>query len=340
MEFARYFKVLRDHWVVVSLAFSITLVGTILLVVQQPWVYESSGTYIVRPRAVTTDQIVDAFIAQARGVEINETYAAIASSDAIKDNAASQLGTNARGLDIGAEVITGTNMIRISVRGEDPQLLRPFAEAVGEEATKFIGEMDDAFVLQLLDPASEPGAPVGPNKGVTIAAAAVFGVILGGVLAFLIDYLAGVAGLRVSFEALDPQTGVFNAEYFNLRLKQEIARMEDSGERFAVAFLRLRERDDDQRLPSPRRIRQVVELISEAIRGQDVPCTTEPGTLAVIFPGLSEADCLPVLNDWKTTIEGMFESRPLRVDHEVREYALLTTSETEAEEPSINVVGG
>lgn len=340
MEIRRYLEVLRDHWVVVSLAFSITLTGTIALVAQQPWVYESSANYIVRPRAVATDEIVAAFNALSRGVEINSTYAAIARSEAVEEAAADALGVSSAGVDVDAEVITGTNLIRISVRGEDPERLRPLAQAVGEEASSFIRNMDDAFVLQLLDMPSEPGAPVGPNKALTIVAAAVFGLALGGVLAFSIDYFSGVAGLRVSFEVLDPHSGAYNAEYFNLRLKEEIARMEETGEPFVVGTLHLRERGEDQRLAPPKRIREVVELVSDAIRVHDVLCTTEPGTLAVIFPGLTEADCVPVLDDWKTTIEGMFETRPIRVDHEVREYTLMTAREQGAEEPSINVVGG
>jgi GGDEF domain-containing protein len=284
--------------------------------------------------------MVAAFNALSRGVEINSTYAAIARSDAVEEAAADALGESSGGLDVDSDVITGTNMISISVRGEDPDRLRPFSEAIGEEAISFIGGMDDAYLLQLLDPPSEPGAPVGPNKTLTIAAAAIFGLLLGGVLAFLIDYFSGVAGLRVSFEALDTQTGAYNREYFNLRLKEEIARMEGTGEIFVVGTLHLRERDNDRRLAPPTRIREVVTLISDAIRVYDVLCATEPGTLSVIFPGLTEADCVPVLKDWKTTIEGMFETRPIRVDYEVQEYTLMTARDIEVEEPSINVVGG
>lgn len=338
MEFRRYFKVLRDHWVIVSLAFSLTLGATVLLVAQQPWVYESSGTYIVRPRAAQTDEIVAAFNALSRGVEINSTYAAIARSDAVEDRAAATLGVSASGLTVDSDVITGTNMIRISVRGEDPDRLQPFAEAVGEETIRFIADMNDAYVIQLLDPASKPGAPVGPNKPLTIATAGLFGLMLGAVLAFLMEYFAGVAGVRASFEALDPQTGAFNGEYFGLRMKQELARIEGTADSFVVGMLQLREWDSDERIPPPRRIREVVQLISEATRVQDVLCTTEPGTLAVLFPGLTAADCGPVLEDWKVAIEGLYETRPIRVDHEVREYS--GTAAPEIEEPSINVVGG
>lgn len=338
MEFARYFKVLRDHWVIVSLAFSITLAGTVVLVVQQPWVYESSGVYIVRPRAATTDDIVAAFNALSRGVEINSTYAAIARSEIVEDRAAESIGADPSGLAVDSEVITGTNMIRISVRGEDADQLQPFAGAVGDQTVEFITNMNDAYVLQVLDPPSNPSAPVGPNKALTIVIAGVFGVVLGAVLAYMIDYFAGAAGLRLTFEALDPHTGAYNAEYFNLRLKQEIARMEETGESFAVGYVHLREQDIDQGIPPSKRVREVVGMLSEAIRVYDVLCTTEPGTLAVIFPGLGEADCLPVLEDWKSTFEGMYETRPIRVETEVREYTSIAAPAMG--ETSINVVGG
>jgi capsular polysaccharide biosynthesis protein len=338
MEVRRYLTILRDHWVVVSLAFSLTLAGSIALVAQQPWIYESSGTYIVRPRAEAAGEIVAAFTALSRGVEINSTYAAIARSDAVFDAATEALGVSATGLSVSAEVITGTNMIRISVRGQEPERLRSFAQAVGEAAVQFVGDMDDAYLLQLLDEASEPHAPVGPNKALTIVAAAVFGLMLGGGLAFMIDSVSGLSGFRVSFEALDPKTGAFNGEYFNLRLKEEVARMEETGQGFVVGHLRLRDREDVNRSPRPKRIREVVELISTAIRTHDVLCASEPGTLVIIFPGLTEADCVPVLDDWRTTIEGMYESRPISVDTEIREYVSVTARQ--AGGSSINVVGG
>ncbi|HEY5651949.1 MAG TPA: hypothetical protein VIW46_10905, partial [Acidimicrobiia bacterium] len=110
MELRRYLDLIRTHWGVVVLAFSVTVGLTTILVVQQPWVYQSEGTFVVRPRTVEADEIVRAFDTLNRGVEINATYAAIAKSDLVKQRARDAVGSSTQGLNIGADIVTGTNM--------------------------------------------------------------------------------------------------------------------------------------------------------------------------------------------------------------------------------------
>lgn len=320
MEIRRYIKILRDHWVLVALCFSLTLGLTIAFVAQQPWVYQSEGTFIVRPRASTADEIVQAFNTLNRGVEINSTYAAIARSDLVRDRAADQIGDSKGGVRVNSDVVTGTNMIRITVESTDPDKAFAFAQAIGAETIAYVDALQDAYQLQSLDPPTAPKSPAGPNKPLTIVIGGAFGFLLGWALAFLVDYFSRVAGRKTSFEILDPVSGMFNDDYFQLRMKEEIARLDGAPSTFSVGVLKLEDLEDEDRPLEGSTIRAVGDLISQALRPQDILFATDPGTLTIIFPEVEGNACRRLLEDWTASIETMPLARPLRVDIEVREY--------------------
>lgn len=329
MELRRYLDLIRTHWGVVLLAFSATVGLTTVLVVQQPWIYQSEGTFVVRPRTVEADEIVRAFDTLNRGVEINATYAAIAKSDLVKQRARESVGTSTAGMSIGADIITGTNMIRISVSGTDPDLVHAYAEAVGEETQRYVFELDDAFVLEALDAPSTPNRPVGPNKVLTIGVGVVFGMLLGAFMAVVLDYLIEATGRRTTLNIIDPATGAYNAEYFELRRSEELARIEGSGRGFSVGELRARTRTDPPAVPKPSQLRDFIEQIAAATRTEDVICVTDPGELSIIFPELPRAACERLLEDWSVLLEATLET-PLEVEIHVQEYGAGRAAEREA----------
>lgn len=320
MEIRRYIKVLTDHWVIVALAFSLTMALSAVLVSQQPWVYESEGTFIVRPRAVNSEEIVQAFNTLARGVEINSTYALIARSSLVEAQAEEAVGESASGISVGSDVVPGTNTIRITVEGEDPEKTQAFAIAIGNATVDYIDALEDAYQIQALEQPELPKSPSGPNKGLTIVVGGIFGIVLGAALAVVIDYAAGAMGRRSSFEILNPALGTYNAEYFSLRMREEISRVDSGSYSFSVGEIKLRDLENEANLRNVQVLRRITDLISGALRAQDVLCTTEASTLAIIFPNVSGADCRRVLDDWKKSIEVMDLDKPLRVDVDVREY--------------------
>lgn len=320
MEIRRYLKILRDHWILVTVCISLTLGLTIVFVAQQPWVYQAEGTFIVRPRASTADEIVQAFNTLNRGVEINSTYAAIARSDLVRDRAAEQTGESKGGLKVNSDVVTGTNMIRISVESTDPNKAYVFAQAIGAETVSYVDGLHDAYELQTLDPPQEPKSPSGPNKPLTIVTGALFGFLLGWALAFMVDYFARASGRKTSFEILDPVSGMFNADYFQLRMKEEMGRLDVGSSTFSVGLLRLADLEDEDRPLEGATLRAVGELLSGALRVQDILCATESRNLSIIFPGVDGNACRRLLEDWTASIETMPLARPLHVEIEVREY--------------------
>lgn len=331
MELRRYLDLIRTHWGVVVLAFSLTVGLTTILVVQQPWVYQSEGTFVVRPRTVEADEIVRAFDTLNRGVEINATYAAIAKSDLVKQRAREAVGSSTQGMSIAADIVTGTNMIRISVTGTDPDLVHAFASAVGEETQRYVFELDDAFVLESLDQPDAPNRPVGPNKALTIGVGVIFGLLLGAFMAVVLEYLTEATGRRTTLNIIDPATGAFNEEYFRLRLNEELARIEETGRVFSVGEMRARTRTDPPQVPKPSQLRDFVEQISAATRTEDIICVTDPGELSIIFPELPRSACERLLEDWRVLLEATLDV-PLEVDIDVQEHRSGAVAEREAQD--------
>jgi capsular polysaccharide biosynthesis protein len=292
---------------------------TTILVVQQPWIYQSEGTFVVRPRTVEADEIVRAFDTLNRGIEINATYAAIAKSDLVKQRARESVGSSTRGLNIGADIVPGTNMIRISVTGTDPDLVHDFASAISEETQRYVFELDDAFVLESLDEPAAPDRPVGPNKGLTIGVGVVFGLLLGAFMAVVLDYLTEATGRKTTLNIIDPATGAFNASYFELRRSEELARIDGNGRFFSIGEIRARTRTDPPQVPKPSHLRDFIEQISAATRAEDIICVTDPGVVSIIFPELPGSACERLLDDWRVLLEATLEV-PLEVQVHVQQH--------------------
>jgi capsular polysaccharide biosynthesis protein len=196
MELRRYLDIIVRRWWIALTAFAVTTGATMFWVLPQPKVYESAGTFVVGPRAVNDEASVRAFDTLSRGEAINATYASIASSDLVRARAEARVDPSIEtdGLEVSAEVLTGTNILEISVRGLDPEAVRELAVAVSQEAVSYVSASDEGYKLSLLDEPRLNRSPVAPNKPLIIATGVFFGALLGLGLAFVIEYLAAQLG--------------------------------------------------------------------------------------------------------------------------------------------------
>lgn len=170
MEFMRYIRIaIRHRWIALTV-FGVTFGAVALLSFSQDAYYESSNTFVVRPRVVESADVIRAIDTLARGVEINATYAAIARSDQIQQRATEHFDSEEipEIKSVSAQVLTGTNIIEITVTGSDPEGVRAMAQAVGDETVMFVESLGDVFQLQLLDAAAVPRGPAGPNRLLTL----------------------------------------------------------------------------------------------------------------------------------------------------------------------------
>lgn len=189
MEIARYLNIIRRRWPIILVAFLVTTGATFYFVLPQPNVYESTGTFVVGPRAVNAEESVGALDTLIRGEAINGTYATIARSKMVRDAAEAAFEPSLRidNMTVSAEVVTGTNILSISVQGTDPESAQALAGAIGAETVDYVDELDEAYRLQPLDEPTLPQTPVAPKRSLTILMGIIFGLVLGMSLALLID---------------------------------------------------------------------------------------------------------------------------------------------------------
>ena len=306
MELRRYLQIVRRRWRLVLGAFAFTTAATAWLVMSQPPVYESKGTFVVRPQSQDPEQAVEAVGTLIRGVQINATYAEIARSERIRARAEAQLGdsTSTSGLSVTAEALTGTNILSISVRGRDPSLAHEFAAAIGTETMAYVQQLNDTYQLEPLDPASVPRHPVGPSKLLTIALGAIFGMMLGSGLALLGEYLREgrrehpeqdrpVEGSSEISAERPSEEGPSDERTFPLRLRDEMLRVRRAGRSFSLGIITVSARMDTER---------VARALEQRLRDEDVLASLGNGSYAVLLPDVSADEAEELLIDWERTL--------------------------------------
>jgi hypothetical protein len=70
-------------------------------------------------------------------------------------------------------------MLEISVQGDDPQKIRDFTMAVGDQTAKYVNALYVTYQLELLDPADAPGKPISPQLDLNLILALVLGFFFG-----------------------------------------------------------------------------------------------------------------------------------------------------------------
>lgn len=180
MELMRYLRIVGRHRWIALTVFVVTFGAIAVLTFSQHSYYESSTTYVVRPRLIESSDVIRAIDTLSRGVEINSTFAAIARSDQIEMKAEAHYppGEKPEIDSISATVLTGTNIIEVSVTGPDPSEVQAMADAVGTETALFVDTLEDIYQLELLDVANTPRRPAGPNRMLTLAVGAIVAVTL------------------------------------------------------------------------------------------------------------------------------------------------------------------
>jgi capsular polysaccharide biosynthesis protein len=110
---------------------------SIIYVLFLPDLYRSHGTFIIRPISSIelSEDLVNAIDTLSRRVEINSTYAEIASSRNVKNKVLENLNLSrddVKNLQIDGNTIPGTNVLEISVIANSPE----FASTVAAEVAK------------------------------------------------------------------------------------------------------------------------------------------------------------------------------------------------------------
>ena len=312
MELRLYLRMLLKRWWLIFLAFVITIIPAILLVNRQSWVYESTATFVIRPRstfAADEEEFVKAVDILSRRVEINTTFAEVAGSRLIKQRAIERLDLSSqerKGLKIKGDVIAGTNVLEITIQGANPGIVRDFATAVSVETVNYIKNLYDVFELEPLDAATFPSKPVSPNKVLNLAVAGTFGLLLGVGLVFLIEYIGQPVAGNESFDVIDPESGVYNRPYLLLRLRQELSRVRHSSYDSSLALIHLSQRNLVSGAFHPIRpaqaASQLAALLGPELRDEDILAHLGDSTFALLLPETSREKAKDFLQDLRANM--------------------------------------
>jgi capsular polysaccharide biosynthesis protein len=189
MDLYNYLTMVRRRWAVAFLGFLTTITLTVTFVDQQPSIYETEATFVIRPRTVNTADGVRAIDTLTRGVEISSTYATIARSDLIRDRAEQRVdpALNTSGLKVSSQVVTSTNILEVTVSGQDPEAIQALATEISQATVEYVAELQPVFELQILDTPQLPGSPVAPNRPLIIGTGVVLSVAVSVIFALIAE---------------------------------------------------------------------------------------------------------------------------------------------------------
>ena len=320
MELRRYGGIVRRHWIIAAMALAASTVATLMLILPRPLVYETNGTMLVRPiTSGSADQAVNATDVLIRGVQIPATYATIARSDLISSRAEAVLppGIDRSSLSVGAEVLTGTNILKISVRGHDPVVVRSMANAVMAELVRYAAEIDEAYTVERLDAPGLPTTPVGPTKGMVIALGVFLGALLGIALALFAEYIRRPSE-SASGVITDEQTGLHNEQFLRQRLREEMSRAGRSKQGLGFGFgvlkvaVRGGENGELAYVPMSRDLRRMAQHLRLTVPEEAVVAYLGGGTFAGMFPEMPRSEVEGVLVGWSAAAASLLDGHARR----------------------------
>jgi GGDEF domain-containing protein/capsular polysaccharide biosynthesis protein len=234
---------LYARWWLLFFPLLLAVILGILVFIFYPNIFEAKASYVIRPRSdlsVEGDfvQAMDTLIGR---VEINETFAEIAESKLIRKNAIEKLGISgkdSRYYSAAAYVIVGTNLLEIYARGNDPDTVKAFADAVGEETVLYIDNLYDVFELEPLDKARRPSSPVNFAPWQIFIVFVILGLLISIGLIVFVRFFLHRRKEFPQFVISDPKTGAYNQSFFLMRLREEFQRAGKINNSFAVALIR------------------------------------------------------------------------------------------------------
>jgi capsular polysaccharide biosynthesis protein len=345
VELRRYLEAIRRRWWVALTAFVITTAATLALVLPQPSVYEASGTLVIGPRFFDREETVKALETLSDGEAIAATYASIARSDLIRRRAVERFGSSisASDLTVGAEVVIGTNVLSISVQGNEPEPVRAFAEAIAAETVAYVDELKDTYELKPLDLPELTRQSVGSSKPLTVALGMVLAAMLGAALALIADYIGGSTlaswpGRAESPVGLLNGPSIIDPEEFLRIFWHQASLAEGEEHSFSFGILHVALRNEQRKEISHElgisHLTLIADLLQPDLGHKGALTYLGYGTLAVMLPDTPIAEAETLMSDWMDAIASVGD----RADGEANSRlqistGLLTSLTTMSPEP-------
>jgi capsular polysaccharide biosynthesis protein len=190
MEIKHLLRVLLKKWWIILSTVFITVGSAIVLTLNLTPLYSATVSYIVSPSAdlLNGPSFVSGLSVLGAQSTITNTYATIATSASVRENAVRILGLNEQQnstLEVRSRVQSGTNLIEITVEGNDPLTVQAFANRLGQSTEEYVATLYEVYDMKILDRAKAPEEPIWPDMRLNLVLAFALGLVLGSGIAFV-----------------------------------------------------------------------------------------------------------------------------------------------------------
>ena len=294
MELKVYLNILLKRWWLVIPAFLITVTSGIVFTYTRTPVYSATTTYTVAPAPSFEDvrSFTSGLSTLSQQSAIATTFAEVASSRKIRNLAIKSLSLDTGAeYSIGGNLIRGSNIIEITVQGPDPVVARDLANAVGAATEEYASGLYEAFILTPLDKAITPDKPISPVVTNNLILTVILGLVLGGGIAFLAEYLETPVSSAFSMNILDSEIGVYNRDYFSRRLSEEMVRAKRNRYPLSLALMRIDNlsilKGSDSAQIHAGLLRRIAALVNQYLREEDMVAYLEDDIFALLLPDMT-----------------------------------------------------
>ena len=186
-------RFLQQYWWLIAVAFLIGFGSTAFFSARRAATYRASTTLVIAPsqNVTATREIADTLDTLDRR-SVVATFAKVPSSRTIRERAQAQLGLSPQQLEayeVKTVVVPDTNMLEVSVSGNEAQLAANYANAIGEQTRNYAQEFYSIYGIKVLDTADVPREPVRNVWMRELGVGGLLGLLLGLGMALLLNYL-------------------------------------------------------------------------------------------------------------------------------------------------------
>jgi capsular polysaccharide biosynthesis protein len=324
----------RVGWLLRRWALVVALTTIVAAAVAFAWVgrgqalFVSEGTYVVGAHVANESELVRATATLTASDEITATFANIAGSELIADQARDRLSAaEGRAIDSSLEVISAvvadSNILKIGARAGDPHVAQAMATAVGEATQDFVREIDDLFVLTALDAPALPESSEGRPVGWIVLGAAMVGLLASTTVAVAVESELTLSSPRVRLRNIvDERSTAFNRRYMTLRFDEEISRCQTVDAKFSLIVMQIEMRHrrlSDEPLPatfSDDELRLIVGGLRQTLIEPEMLGYVGESRFVAILPNVELEQARSVAKAWKTATATVFQRDSLVHDVE------------------------
>jgi diguanylate cyclase (GGDEF)-like protein len=201
-------------------------------------------------------------------------------------------------------VRAGTNVIEISVEGNDPVLVADFANGVGEKTVALAEKLYEIYDLSPLDQARPPLSPIRPDKKLNLALGTALGLVLGVGLAFLAEYLQTPLTNMVNQGLLDSESGTYSLIYFAQRLGEEMSRAKRNKYPLSLALVNVDQLGALHTSLPPQfqseALHKITTFLKQYLRDEDVMARLDGTVFAILLPDMPQEQAKTVIEKLQT----------------------------------------